>query len=84
MGAGMRFTARRKHPYTQKLFAVLPRLDRRGERLDSLPGRVPRGRRGLLVGCRFAERCPQVFARCRAKLPAFHEAAGTFGALPSG
>jgi len=30
-----------RHPYTQKLFAVLPRLDRRGERLDSLPGRVP-------------------------------------------
>ena len=30
-----------RHPYTQKLFAVLPRLDRRGQRLDSLPGRVP-------------------------------------------
>jgi energy-coupling factor transporter ATP-binding protein EcfA2 len=36
-----------RHPYTQKLFAVLPRLDRRGERLDSLPGRVPGAGLGL-------------------------------------
>jgi peptide/nickel transport system ATP-binding protein len=63
-----------RHPYTQKLFAVLPRLDRRGERLDSLPGRVP-GPDTHFVGCRFADRCPQVFERCRVEIPAFHEAA---------
>jgi peptide/nickel transport system ATP-binding protein len=62
------------HPYTQKLFAVLPRLDRRGERLDSLPGRVP-GPDTQFFGCRFADRCPAVFARCRIETPAFHEAA---------
>jgi peptide/nickel transport system ATP-binding protein len=62
------------HPYTQKLFAVLPRLDRRGERLDSLPGRVP-GPGTEFVGCRFADRCPAVFERCRGETPAFHEAA---------
>jgi len=61
-----------KHPYTQKLFAVLPRLDRRGERLDSLPGRVP-GPDSVFVACRFADRCPVVFARCREEIPALHE-----------
>ena len=63
-----------RHPYTQKLFAVLPRLDRRGERLDSLPGRVP-GADSAFVGCRFADRCPAVFGRCRVEESAFHEAA---------
>ncbi len=63
-----------RHPYTQKLFAVLPRLERRGERLDSLPGRVPPPD-AVIIGCRFAERCPTVFARCREEAPGFHEAA---------
>ena len=66
--------AKPRHPYTEKLFAVLPRLDRRGERLDSLPGLVPPPDTQL-VGCRFAERCPAAFARCREEAPAFHEAA---------
>jgi peptide/nickel transport system ATP-binding protein len=63
-----------QHPYTRKLFAVLPRLDRRGERLDSLPGRVP-GPDTQFTGCRFADRCPVVFERCRVETPAFHAAA---------
>ncbi|MDP1904147.1 MAG: dipeptide ABC transporter ATP-binding protein [Pseudomonadota bacterium] len=63
-----------RHPYTEKLFAVLPRLERRGERLDSLPGRVPPPD-AVIVGCRFAERCPAVFARCHEEAPGFHEAA---------
>jgi peptide/nickel transport system ATP-binding protein len=69
-----RLYAAPRHPYTQKLFAVLPRLDRRGERLDSLPGRVP-GPDAVFVGCRFADRCPAAFGRCRAEEPAFHEVA---------
>jgi peptide/nickel transport system ATP-binding protein len=60
------------HPYTQKLFAVLPKPERRGERLDSLPGRVP-GPDTAFTGCRFADRCPAVFDRCRDEAPAFHE-----------
>jgi peptide/nickel transport system ATP-binding protein len=70
--AGLQTQAR--HPYTQKLFAVLPRLDRRGERLDSLPGRVPAAD-AAFAGCRFAERCPVVFERCRQETPGFHEVA---------
>ena len=61
-----------RHPYTQKLFAVLPRLERRGTRLDSLPGRVP-APDAVHVGCRFADRCPAVFERCRAEVPGWHE-----------
>jgi peptide/nickel transport system ATP-binding protein len=57
-----------KHPYTQKLFAVLPRLERRGARLDSLPGRVP-APDAVIAGCRFADRCPKVFERCRMEAP---------------
>jgi peptide/nickel transport system ATP-binding protein len=68
-----RLYAAPRHPYTQKLFAVLPRLDRRGERLDSLPGRVP-GPDAEFVGCRFADRCPATFERCRVEESAFHEA----------
>ena len=70
--AGLQGNAR--HPYTQKLFAVLPRLDRRGERLDSLPGRVP-GSDATFAGCRFTERCPAVFPRCGREIPDFHEVA---------
>jgi peptide/nickel transport system ATP-binding protein len=66
-----------RHPYTQKLFAVLPRLDRRGERLDSLPGRVP-GPDAAFVGCRFADRCPAVFARCRVEIRLSRGRAGHF------
>ena len=62
------------HPYTQKLFAVLPRLERRGQRLDSLPGRVPPPD-SVFTGCRFAERCPAAFGRCHEEIPAFQEAA---------
>ena len=67
-----RLYAAPRHPYTQKLFAVLPRLDRRGARLDSLPGRVP-GPDAVFVGCRFADRCPVAFERCRVEESAFHE-----------
>ncbi|MEW5771212.1 MAG: ABC transporter ATP-binding protein [Pseudomonadota bacterium] len=63
-----------RHPYTRKLFAVLPRLERRGQRLDSLPGRVP-APDARIVGCRFAERCPEAFARCGEEMPELIEVA---------
>ncbi|WP_232019215.1 ABC transporter ATP-binding protein [Sulfuritortus calidifontis] len=62
------------HPYTQKLFSVLPSASRRGERLDHIPGTVPPlGTR--FAGCRFADRCAQVWARCRQEVPGLHEVA---------
>jgi len=63
-----------RHPYTRKLFAVLPRLERRGRRLDSLPGRVP-APDAVIPGCRFADRCPVVFDRCMGEAPRLHEIA---------
>jgi peptide/nickel transport system ATP-binding protein len=35
------FFSAARHPYTQKLFAALPDLERRGGRLDTIPGQVP-------------------------------------------
>jgi peptide/nickel transport system ATP-binding protein len=66
------FTAPR-HPYTQKLFAALPDLSRRGGRLETIAGQVP-ALSAMPSGCRFAERCPQAWERCRAEAPAWHDA----------
>jgi peptide/nickel transport system ATP-binding protein len=57
------------HPYTQKLMAAVPGLARVGERLAAIPGRVPALDRKFSA-CRFAERCPHVFNRCRQAEPA--------------
>jgi len=57
------------HPYTRALLDALPRVDqRRGERLNSIPGAPP----SLLVepsGCPFAPRCIHVMDRCRVDNP---------------
>ena len=45
------------HPYTQALFAAIPRLDRPDAPLAAIPGRVP-PLDAMPVGCRFAPRCP--------------------------
>ncbi|NWG86800.1 MAG: ABC transporter ATP-binding protein [Hydrogenophilaceae bacterium] len=66
------------HPYTQKLFSVLPSTGRRGERLDHIPGTVP-PLGTAFAGCRFADRCPQAWVRCRQEVPDMHAvAAGHF------
>ena len=44
------------HPYTQALLAAVPSRKRRGERLESIPGRVP-SLSALPPGCKFADRC---------------------------
>ncbi len=63
------------HPYTRQLFKVLPSIARRGERLEHIPGSVPP--LGVaFTGCRFAERCPQAWARCRSEAPAMHDLGG--------
>ncbi len=60
------------HPYTQKLFSVLPSTRRRGERLDHIPGNVP-PLGTAFPGCRFQERCAQAWDRCRHEIPALYE-----------
>ncbi|MEW5889785.1 MAG: dipeptide ABC transporter ATP-binding protein [Pseudomonadota bacterium] len=67
------FFAAPRHPYARKLFAALPRPERRGAALDTIPGGVPPLTK-VFKGCRFAERCPEAWERCHAEVPAWHEA----------
>ena len=67
------FFAAPRHPYTQKLFAALPDMTRRVGRLETIAGQVP-PLSAMPSGCRFAERCPHAWERCRAESPAWSDA----------
>jgi oligopeptide/dipeptide ABC transporter ATP-binding protein len=59
------------HPYTRGLLKSAPRSARSGERirrLNEIQGTVPPLTR-LIVGCKFADRCPHNFELCREKQP---------------
>jgi peptide/nickel transport system ATP-binding protein len=66
------FFAAPRHPYTHKLFAALPDLTRRGGRLETIAGQVP-ALATMPSGCRFAERCPHAWERCRAEAPGWSD-----------
>lgn len=57
-----------RHPYTAGLLRSMPRGPRTGTRLATIPGQVP-SPRDYLAGCRFADRCPFVWAKCREQQP---------------
>ena len=60
-----------KHPYTQALFAAIPRPRRDSSEpktLKSISGSPP-DLRSLPAGCKFHPRCPFVFDKCRAEDP---------------
>jgi peptide/nickel transport system ATP-binding protein len=58
------------HPYTRGLLAARPRLGAaRGQRLATIPGRVPE-LADLPPGCPFSDRCAYVIEACHAALPA--------------
>ena len=52
------------HPYTRRLFRVLPSAVRRGEPLGQIAGGVP-ALDAVPAGCRFADRCPEAIGPCR-------------------
>ena len=57
--------ARRAHPYTRGLHGARPRLGLvRGERLATIPGRVPE-LADMPPGCPYADRCDLVLDACR-------------------
>jgi oligopeptide/dipeptide ABC transporter ATP-binding protein len=59
------------HPYTQGLLKSIPRTAGTGERiarLNEISGTVPPLTR-LIVGCKFADRCPHSFGLCREYQP---------------
>jgi peptide/nickel transport system ATP-binding protein len=51
------------HPYTVGLIGSIPRLDRRSDRLATVPGRVPSMAK-IPESCRFAPRCPFAIDVC--------------------
>ncbi len=57
-----------RHPYTRGLLDSLPRIDQGGRRLRPIAGTVP-SPVNWPSGCRFADRCPHVWERCRAEPP---------------
>ena len=68
MAARETFFQTPRHPYSQKLFDSVPRLDKRGQALAMIPGSVPR-LDSAFTGCRFASRCEFAWQRCRVETP---------------
>ncbi len=62
--------ARPAHPYTRGLLAAVPdpARTRRGERLGSIPGLVPRLTPGF-AGCAFRDRCALALPACAGDVP---------------
>ncbi len=56
------------HPYTEALLASVPKMEEDVERLYSIEGQPP-ALHDLPLGCAFADRCPEVMARCRDEYP---------------
>ena len=63
-----------KHPYTVGLFQSIPKKKEsaKRERLQAIPGLVP-DLLELPVGCKFQDRCSQVFQKCKDEPPSFIE-----------
>jgi oligopeptide/dipeptide ABC transporter ATP-binding protein len=57
-----------RHPYTAGLLAARPRLTSKRGEIATIPGTVP-SPRDRQPGCRFADRCSNVIARCRSEAP---------------
>ncbi len=72
VAARQAFFASPCHPYSRKLFAALPRPERRGSALDTIPGSVP-PLTTIFTACRFADRCQSAWPRCGEEAPAWHE-----------
>jgi peptide/nickel transport system ATP-binding protein len=73
--------AQPSHPYTAGLLGSRrPKGD--GRHLQEIPGLVPRLDQ-LPAGCRFADRCPRVEARCRSEAPPLAPIAPAGAAAPA-
>ncbi|MBE1576166.1 ABC transporter ATP-binding protein [Amycolatopsis roodepoortensis] len=59
------------HPYTEALMASLPRLDLKGQTLETIKG-LPPSLLNIPSGCPFHPRCPRAESRCETERPALH------------
>ena len=71
------------HPYTQGLFAAVPKLGSGGKgksrtRLSTIPGLVPE-LADLPPGCTFADRCDLADDKCAGTMPTVHDVANDAG-----
>ncbi len=60
------------HPYTQGLLASMPILTEGSQHLNAIPGNVP-SPMNYPAGCRFHNRCPHAFERCREEKPVLRD-----------
>jgi peptide/nickel transport system ATP-binding protein len=57
-----------KHPYTHGLMGSIPSIGHDSERLEQIPGSMPR-LTDIPTGCAFNPRCPHAFDKCRTIRP---------------
>ena len=57
-----------KHPYTKALIHAVPAVNKKAERLTSIPGQPP-ALHMLPPGCPFAPRCPEADEHCTQEYP---------------
>ena len=63
---------RTTHPYTKGLFASIPSIDKKMNRLTPIEGLMP-DPTDLPSGCAFCPRCPQAMEKCRTEKPELKE-----------
>lgn len=56
------------HPYTRALLSSIPNAQKRGTRLQAIPGTVPDAE-NIPKGCSFHPRCPLAEDKCRTEMP---------------
>ncbi|MDR1837352.1 MAG: ABC transporter ATP-binding protein [Treponema sp.] len=56
------------HPYTKALIRAIPDKQKRGKKLENIPGKVPSIEDGL-CGCPFAPRCKKIQSPCLKTFP---------------
>ncbi|WP_371812860.1 ABC transporter ATP-binding protein [Saccharopolyspora sp. ASAGF58] len=60
------------HPYTEGLMRSIPRLDLKGQELETIKG-LPPNLLAVPPGCPFHPRCPRAQERCRQEVPTYHQ-----------
>lgn len=66
------FFQKQYHPYSQQLLLSMPSLDKRGQVLPVIPGRVPSLKQNFTF-CRFSDRCPKAWVDCHDHVPEWLE-----------